>query len=203
MVPSFPAPPAITATISPGQQLYSTSSPGQHCDTHGGTWEDYNGVHIECQNGRIRISNTAQVPTLQGTFLTQLPVGAYPSDYIVQAQMQPEKASRNGFGIYFRNQPDQQLGVYTFMMYSDGTWRACIYDNKTGNSTQLTGGILKNITLPATMTIVVRGQHFIFYANNVLLGDINDKDYPNGSTGIVVERGASVLVSNFVLYSTR
>jgi serine/threonine protein kinase len=193
------------ATIPMGAQLYAASSPGQHCDTNGGTWADYNGANVECLGGKTKISNTSQSASLQGTFLTQLPAKAYPSNYIVQVQLQQEQNSNNDFGVYFRNQPGQQQGVYTFLIHPDGTWNAYVYDNTTGNPTRLTGGNLNigNTHTAVTLTIVVNGSQFTFYANNKLLGSINDSTYVSGTAGIAVDQGASVLASNFVLYATQ
>jgi serine/threonine-protein kinase len=194
---------ATAATIPMGTQLYAASSPGQRCDTNGGTWADYNGVKVECLGGKARISNTAQTASLQGTFLTQLPAKTYPSNYVVQVQLQQEQSSNNDFGVYFRNQPGQQQGVYTFLIHPDGTWNVYAYDNTTGNPTKLTGGTLGNAYTPVTLTIVVNGQQFTFYANNKLLGRISNTSYASGTAGIAVDQGASVLASNFVLYATQ
>jgi serine/threonine-protein kinase len=198
---------STTASAIPmGAQLYTASSPGQHCDTNGGTWTDYNEVNVVCLGGKARISNTAQYATLQGTFLAQLPANkTYPSNYVVQVQLQQEQSSHNDFGVYFRNQPGQQQGVYTFLVHPDGTWNVSVYDNTTGNPTRLTGGNLgiANTYTAVIVTIVVNGSQFTFYANNKLLGSIQDATYATGTAGIVVDQGASILASNFVLYATQ
>jgi serine/threonine protein kinase len=193
---------STTATIPTGAQLYSASSPGQYCDTHSGAWTDYNGVKIDCLDNKAIISSTAQTGTLQGTFLTQIPGQTYPSNYVVQVQLQQEQTSRNEFGIYFRNQPGQQQGVYTFLISPAGTWSAYVYDNTSGKATKLTGGNLGNISVPMTLAVIVNGQQFTFYANGNMLGQTSDTSYSSGTAGIAVDQGANVIASNFVLYAT-
>jgi serine/threonine-protein kinase len=188
-------------TLPVGTLLYSTTSPGQHCDTHGGTWNDYNGVQIDCLNSAVRISSTAQVANLQGTFLTQLPDQVYPANYVVQVQLQQEQSSQSDFGIYFRNQPGKQQGVYTFLIHPDGTWSANVYNNSTGNPTKLTGGNFGDVYAPITLAVIVNGHQFTFYANGTMLGKISDASYNNGTAGIVVDQGVRVVASNFALYA--
>lgn len=198
---------ATSATTTPptalpvGTLLYSTTSPGQPCDTHGGTWNNYNGVKIDCLNSAVRISSTAQTASLQGTFLTQLPDQAYPANYVIQIQFQQEQSSQNDFGIYFRNQPGQQQGVYTFLIHPNGTWSANVYDNTTGNPTKLTGGNFGDAYSPITLAVIVNGQQFTFYANGTMLGKISDTHYSNGTAGIAVDQGVKVVAGNFALYA--
>ncbi|GHO90998.1 hypothetical protein KSF_010460 [Reticulibacter mediterranei] len=189
------------ATFPVGTLLYSTNSPGQHCDTHGGMWNDYNGVQIGCLGNAARISSTAQTASLQGTFFTQLPDQAYPANYVVQVQLQQEQYSQGDFGIYFRNQPGKQQGVYTFLIHPDRTWSANVYDNTTGNPTKLTGGNFGDAYAPITLAVIVNGQQFTFYANGTMLGKISDTSYSNGTAGIAVDQGVRVVVSNFALYT--
>jgi serine/threonine protein kinase len=190
-----------SATLPVGTLLYSTTRPGQHCDTRGGTWNDYNGVQIDCRSNAVRISNTAQTASLQGTFLTQLPDRAYPASYVVQVQLQQEQSSQGNFGIYFRNQPGKQQGVYTFLIHPDGTWSVNVYNNTTGNPTKLTGGNFGDVYAPITLAVIVNGQQFTFYANGTMLGKISDTTYSNGDAGIAVDQGARVVASNFALYT--
>jgi serine/threonine protein kinase len=206
-VNATPTPVAKTATTAPtttvpvGKLLYSTASPGQYCATHGGTWNDYNGVKIDCLNNAARISSTAQTANLQGTFLTQLPNQAYPANYVVQVQLQQEQSSHGAFGIYFRNQPGQQQGVYTFLIHPDGTWSATMYNNTTGNPTKLTGGNFGDAYASVTLAIIVNGSQFTFYANGTMLGTISNASYAHGTAGIAVDQEVSVVASNFALYT--
>src|SRR5436305_2202275 len=198
-----PIPTTATTTIPVGGQLYTTTSPGHNCDTNGGTWTDYNGVKISCQNNGTTISNVAPSATLQGTFLTQMPGQVYPNNYVIQAKMQRGANSANDFGLYFRNQPGaNQQGTYTFLIHADDTWNAYLYDNNTGSQTKLTGDNLGDPHAPVTLTVVANGSQFRFYANGNLLGSINDNTYTSGTVGIAVDQGGSVVVSNFTVYAT-
>jgi serine/threonine protein kinase len=197
-----PTPTTASTSVPVGKQIYATSSPGYTCDRNGGTWSDYNGVNITCQGGTSRITNTAQADFLQGTFLTGL-AGTYPSNYVVQAQLQQEKNSSSDFGLYFRNQPGKQQGVYTLLIHPDGTWNTYVYDNNTGAPTKLTGGgSIGDIHALVTLAVVVKGQQFSFYANGKLLGSVSDATYSSGTAGIAVDRGGSIIASNFNLYTT-
>ncbi len=199
--PAAKTPAGPTTTLPVGTLLYSTASPGQYCDARGGTWNDYNGIKIDCLNNAARISSTAQTASLQGTFLTQLPNQAYPANYVVQVQLQQEQSSHGDFGIYFRNQPGQQQGVYTFLIHPNGTWSATMYNNTTGNPTKLTGGNFGDAYASITLAIIVNGSQFTFYANGTMLGTISNASYAHGTAGIAVDQGVSVVASNFALYT--
>jgi hypothetical protein len=137
---------------------------------------------------------------LQGTFLTALPSKAYPTNYIVQAQLQQDTLPDTDFGLYFRNQPGNQQGVYTFLLHHDGTWNAYVYDNQTGAATKITGGSFAYRHSPVTLAVVVNGSHFTFYVNGTALGSVGDNTYPTGSAGIVVDQGGTITASYFALF---
>lgn len=195
------AAPTQAATVPVGAQLYATGSPGPSCDSNGGTWEAYNNVQVTCQNGKSVLNNATQ--NLGGTFLTQIPGQTYPSNYVVQVQLQQDNASSVDFGIYFRNQPGSQQGTYTFLVHPDGTWGAYVYDNNTGQPTRFKRGNLGlDIHSPITLAIVVTGNNFSFYANgNKLAGGAFNATYPTGTAGIAVAQGGTVTASNFELYN--
>ena len=88
--------------------------------------------------------STAQQDTLQGIFLTKIPGRNYAAsaDYVVQAQLQPNDNSTSAFGIYFRNQPNNQLGAYAFVIRPNGSWSVNVYDNNSGALTRLATGSL-------------------------------------------------------------
>lgn len=188
-----------TSTIPVGALLYTTANPGQNCDTNGGQWADYSGVQIICQNANSTIVSTSST-YLQGTFLTRLPGQTYPTNYVVQVQLQQNKNSFGDFGIYFRNQPGSQLGANTLLIHPDGSWSAYVYNNQTGAPTQLTGGNFGNTYVPMTLAVVVNGPRYSFYANNHFLGSAVDPTYASGTAGIVVGHGCTLTVSNFWLY---
>jgi hypothetical protein len=201
---------AITPTTQPttpsgnlqlGTQLYATSTPGQHCEAHGGQWTDFNGINISCQGARSRLTNSAQ-QGLQGTFLTSLPGGNYPSDYIIQAQIRQVPNSAADYGIYFRNQlGSNQQGTYAFLVHTNATWSAYVYDNASGKPTEIAHGSFGDPRTQTTLDIEVVGPQFTFYANTHLLGTVNDTTYTSGTAGIAVDQGGTIYVSNFSVYA--
>ena len=171
---------APTTGVPFGTLLYTTSTPGQNCDTRGGQWVDYNGAVINCQKTGTHISNPSHQPlNLVGTFLINVPGHGYPSNYIIHAQIQQARNSSSDFGIYFRNQAGKQPGVYTFMIHSDGTWSSYVYDNVNGNPTQIASGpSIGDAHAHVTLDIVVNSSQFTFYANGQQIGNANDAIYP-------------------------
>ena len=191
--------PTQPATVPVGTQLYAAVSPGNGCDSNGGTWQNYNNVQVACQGGKSVITNGTQ--NLGGTFLTAIPGQTYPSNYVIQAQLQQDNASNANFGIYFRNQPGSQLGTYTFLIQPDGTWIASVYDNATGQPTRLRRGNLGDSHALVTLTIVVNENNFTFYANGKKLAGAYNAQYPSGTVGIAVAPGGTVTASNFEIYT--
>jgi serine/threonine protein kinase len=202
---TLPTPIATAAytTIPLGTQIYKAISPGANCDKGGGQWEPYSGAQVSCLGNKTRVTNESQTGELDGIFLTRLPGQNYPANYVVQAQFQQDTTSSSDFGIYFRNQPGQQRGVYTFLIHADGSWSAYVYDNTTGAETEIAkGAILGDSHALITMKVVVSDSQFSFYVNGRAVGSVSDQTYPSGTVGIAVDRGGSVVVSNFALYTT-
>ena len=201
-VPTVQVQPALIPT---GPLLYSAQNPGKGCDLNGATWTTYNNIQITCQNGQTILKNALTTLNLSGTFLAVLPGKAYPQNYVIQVQIQQNATSSANFGIYFRNQPGNSQGAYTFLVHPDGSWEADVYDNATGKPTQLTNGKgnFGDIHALTTLDIVANGNHFTFYANGTMLGSADDpaSTYAAGTTGIALDQNATVNVSNFELYT--
>ncbi|HLZ61186.1 MAG TPA: serine/threonine-protein kinase [Ktedonosporobacter sp.] len=188
---------------APGSLLYTASSPGQNCDTNQGVWQDFDGIKIACHGSSTTLTNISTQGFLQGTFLTALPGKAYPANYVVQAQLQQNTTPDTRFGLYFRNQPGRQLGVYAFLINPvDGTWGAYVYDNKTGAEKRLTSGSFTYLHALVTLAVSANGSQFTFSANGTPLGSVTDTTYATGTAGIVVDQGGTVTASNFSLYGT-
>ena len=130
-----------------------------------------------------------------------MPNGSFPANYVIEAQLQ-QIGTAADFGIYFRNQPGNQSGVYTFFIHPNGTWSAYVYDNATGAPTEIARGSLNGASSNGIIDIVVSGSNFTFYVNGQQVGKANDNTYPSGTVGIAVDAGGSILASNFALYST-
>ena len=201
------ATPSPTATRQPtnvpaGQQLYAATTPGQNCDNGGATWTTFGNPQIICLPQRTRITNTAQTKTLQGIFLSNIPgQGTYPTDYEIKVQLQQGKLSSSDFGVYFRNQPGNQRGTYSFLIHPDGSWGSYIYDNNTGQPKQIAGGnnAVNDIHGQNAIDIVVKGSQFTFSVNGNQLGTANDTTYPQGTAGIAIDQGGIINASNFSL----
>ena len=119
-----------------------------------------------------------------------------------EVQLKPLNGSQADYGVYFRNQPGNQQGVYTFFIHSNGTWSANVYDNSTGAPTEIARGTLSGAFGTATLDVVVAGSNFTFYVNGQLVGKTNDGTYPSGTVGIALDAGGTILASNFALYSS-
>jgi serine/threonine protein kinase len=186
-----------------GSLLYSTTSPGRPCDSNGGRWTNYNQPVLTCQDTGTEIANpNSQSPDLVGTLLISLPNSAFPSNYVIEVQLKPLNGSQADYGVYFRNQPGNQQGVYTFFIHSNGTWSANVYDNSTGAPTEIARGTLSGALGTATVDVVVAGSNFTFYVNGQLVGKTNDGTYSSGTVGIALDAGGTILASNFALYSS-
>ena len=192
--------PTASALLPASAPLYSTALPGPICDTSGGQWTPYNGVTYTCSSTQTQIQNTSQTQNLQGLFLTALPNGNYPDNYIVAAQFQQDASSNGDFGLYFRNQPGDQQGAYTLLIQHDGTWAIYVYDNVSGVPNMLAHGAFSaDLHASLKLAVAVDGSQIGVYFNGQLLQAITDTTYSVGTVGIAVSRGATVGVENFSL----
>jgi serine/threonine protein kinase len=196
-------------TIPKGNTIYYAATPGasnsgKPCDGGNEQWANYNTAQLTCQQTNVMISNPGS--SLAGTLLLTLPqnAGSYPSNYVIEAQLQQASSSRSDFGIYFRNQPGNAAGIYTFLIHPDGSWSSYVYDNQTGTPTQIdSGGAVANAYSSLTMDVVANGAEFTFYVNGNKVGSVHDTTYLTGTAGIAVEAGGTVFASNFYLYTVQ
>ena len=206
---STPTTTAPVNTILKGNTIYYAATPGasnsgKPCDAGNEHWANYNTAQLTCQQTNVMISNPGS--SLAGTLLLTLPqnAGSYPSNYVIEAQLQQASSSRSDFGIYFRNQPGNAAGIYTFLIHADGSWSSYVYDNQTGAPTQIaSGGSVANAYSPLTMDVVANGADFTFYVNGNKVGGVHDTTYLSGTAGIAVEAGGTVYASNFYLYTVQ
>lgn len=196
-------------TIPKGNTIYYTMTPGASnsggsCDGGNEHWANYNNAQVACQQAGVVIGNPGS--SLAGTLLLALPqnAGSYPSNYVVEAQLQQASSSRSDFGIYFRNQPGNAAGIYTFLIHPDGSWSSYVYDNQTGAPTQIaSGGSVANAYALLTLDVVAQGADFTFYVNGTNVRSVHDTTYSSGTAGIAVEAGGTVFASNFYLYTVQ
>ncbi|MEO8972226.1 MAG: serine/threonine-protein kinase [Ktedonobacteraceae bacterium] len=208
--------PTQSATVAPvaipkGTLLYHVAEPGAvsntsgPCDQGGETWVDYSvniAPTIQCQGTSTLISNpNNDPPDLVGTLLTSLPSGSFTTaNYVIEVQLQQIASSNADFGVYFRNQPGNQQGVYTFLIHPNGTWSVYVYNNTTGARTEIAHNTFGDPHAAVTIDIVANGSNFTFYSNGQKLDSIIDGNYPTGTVGIAVDAGGTVNTSNFALY---
>jgi serine/threonine protein kinase len=185
-----------------GKLLYTTSAPSSQCDKGGGKWADYNYPKLQCAATGTTMSNTNSAsPNLAGTILMILPNGTYANDYVIEAQIQQANTSSD-FGIYFRNQPGSQPGIYSFFIHPDGSWGTYVYDNTSGAQSQIASGAASiDAHSLLRLTVVVIGANFTFYVNGQNVGKAYDKTYSAGEAGIVVDAGGVIVVKSFSLYA--
>jgi hypothetical protein len=179
-----------------GKLLYITTTPGRKCDPSGGQWVDYNQPDIQCSAMNSTISNSSSTsPDLRGTILTNIPNNPYPDNYVLEAQIQQPSTSTD-FGLYFRNQPGDQQGIYTFFIHSNGSWGVYVYDNITAAQKQIATGIASiNPHSQLYLTVVAIGPDFAFYINRQKVGDVHDATYSMGTVGVAVDAGGTIVVS--------
>lgn len=186
-----------TSGLQLGALLYAASQPGT-CDSGNGQWINFNQIAITCLPNGTELKNTQNIAYLAGTFLTTISGQNFSSNYIIQVQLVSRTSA--DYGIYFRNQPGNAQGVYAFLLHANGTWSSYVYDNSTGAATELTNGLLGNVSGVLTIDVSVVNAHFTFYINGQYVGQANDSTYSTGTPGIAVDQGGDVIASNFALY---
>jgi len=198
--------PSPATLLQKGFVLYTTNAPGASttngaCDGGNEQWAGYNLPAITCQPGHVTLHNPQQA--LAGILLVALPDHApYPANYVVEAGIQEDPSSQADFGLYFRNQPGNAQGIYTFLIHTDGSWASYVYDNATGAPTQIgsgSAGVYAHAQL--TLDVVANGSSYIFYVNGQHVGQASDTTYHNGTAGIVVDAGGTIVLSSFALYT--
>jgi len=196
---SFPSNHSVN--IPYGKLLYTTTTPGSKCDHGGGQWVDYNQPDIQCSAANSIISNFSSLsPDLRGTLLTNIQDNTYPDNYVLEAQIQQPLTSSD-FGLYFRNQPGDQQGIYTFFIHPNGSWGVYVYDNITAAQTQIAHGTASvDPHSQLYLTVVAIGPDFTFYINRQEVGTAHDTTYGAGTVGIAVDAGGTIVVSRITLY---
>jgi serine/threonine protein kinase len=192
-----------SSQVPKGVPLYSASLPGTPCDSNGGHWVNYNQAVIVCTSTGTEISNHQS--SLAGTLLVNLSNNAVlPSNYIIEAQLQQAPSSNVDFGLYFRNQTGNAQGIYTFLIHQDGSWSSYVYNNTTGEPTQIASGRrIGDAHASMTVDVAVNGDNFTFYVNGNQVGSVINTTYTQGTVGIAIDSGGTIFASNFVLYTIK
>lgn len=196
---------ATTATnihplISVGTLLYSAARP--NCNAaQSNLWSKTTNAQFICNQSATELKNTAS-SYLAGMYLNTLPNGSpIPNDYVLQVQISHSATSFGSYGVFFRNQPGNQQGTYSFMLNPPSYWKAYTYDNVTGAANTLYGDkATVQLNGFTTIDIVVHGATFMFYLNGVYQGMAKSPKYPKGSLGFAVDTGADVYIRNLAIY---
>src|SRR6266702_3580234 len=125
---NLPAP-----AIHAGHLLYGTPVPT--CDATQSSWSRTANARVTCAPSATELANA---PSLAGVFLNDLANGhGVPNDYIVQVQVRQGPRSHGAFGVLFRNQAGSStLGAYAFLLFTNNTWSAMVYDGMTPKGNQ-------------------------------------------------------------------
>jgi serine/threonine protein kinase len=187
-----------------GNLLYSTTLPGEHCDHTGGQWSSSLNARVICNASDTEVKDSS-TNFLAGTFLDKLSSGyGIPSDYVLQVQVRQGTNSRGKFGVFFRNQPGDNEGAFSFLLdQSKNSWSVYTYDNQTGASHQIATGRIVATSLNGLITIdaVVNYRTFTFYLNGHYQGYAQSPLYPDGTLGLASDVGADVFFKNLALYA--
>lgn len=187
-------------TLPKGNVFYDTAMPGPSPCNQTDGWLLSSG-RFDCYTPPVHLATPAGSNKLGGEFLNTLPDNQpYPTNYIVQARLQP--VQQGTFGLFFRNQPGDSQGTYTFLVSTNGAWSANVYDKMTGTPRQLASGQQntsragENITL----AVLVKNSTFSLYINDKLVKTVQDDTYTSGTTGIAVDQGTEITAEQFTLY---
>jgi len=191
---NLPAP-----AIPAGNLLYGT--PGPTCDSTQSSWSRTANARVTCTPSATELANAS---SLAGIFLNDLANGqGIPNDYILQVQVRQGPSSHGAFGVLFRNQAGSPtLGAYAFLLSSNNTWSAMVYDKGSSTGTQLyTHRTTVQLHGLVTITIRVQADTFTLYINGREQGNAISSFYPRGTVGLAIDRSADVFFSNFALYA--
>ncbi len=190
--------------IPVGNLLYSTTLPGERCDHAGGQWSSSLNARVICNAADTEVKDSSS-NFLAGTFLDKLSSGyGIPSDYVLQVQVRQGADSHGKFGVFFRNQPGDNEGAFSFLLDpSKKSWFVYTYDNQTGVSHQIATGPILAASLNSLITIdvVVNYRTFTFYLNGHYQGYAQSPSYPDGTLGLASDVGADVFFKNLALYA--
>lgn len=193
-----------SALVPVGNLLYSTMLPGEHCDHAGGQWSSSLNARVICNASDTEVQDSS-TNFLAGTFLDKLSSGyGIPSDYVLQVQVRQGADSHGKFGVFFRNQPGDNEGAFSFLLDpSKNNWSVYTYDNQTGASHQIATGPIVATSLNSLITIdvVVNYRTFTFYLDGHYQGYAQSSSYPDGTLGLASDVGANAFFKNLALYA--
>jgi len=193
---------SLTPSVPVGKLLYSSLRPACNLQ-QGSVWSPNATAHVTCNPAAMTLTTSGG--TNSGVFLNSLPTGApIPDNYVLQVQVKEHPLSQGAFGIVFRAQPGPaHKGAFAFLIRPSGNWVGNIYNDTTGQASQLYGrqGRALNVSGFTTIAIVVHGGAFSLYFDGVAQGGIESPNYPDGILGLVTEPGTEVQFKNMAIYA--
>jgi hypothetical protein len=193
---------SLTPSVPVGKLLYSSLRPACNLQQES-AWSPNATAHVTCNPAAMTLTTSGG--TNAGVFLSNLPTGApIPDNYVLQVQVKEHPSSQGAFGIVFRAQPGPaHKGAFAFIIHPSGNWVGNIYNDTTGQASQLYGrqGRALNASGFTTIAIVVHGGAFSLYFDGVEQGGIESPNYPGGILGLVVEPGTEVQFKNMGIYA--
>ncbi|HYX51643.1 MAG TPA: hypothetical protein VE843_17980, partial [Ktedonobacteraceae bacterium] len=192
----------LTPSVPVGKLLYSSLRPACNLQ-QGSVWSPNATANVTCNPAAMTLTTSGGANS--GVFLSSLPTGApIPDNYVLQVQVKEHPLSQGAFGIVFRAQPGPtHKGAFAFLIHPSGSWVGNIYNDATGQASQLFGrqGRTLNASGFTTIAIVVHGSSFSLYFDGVAQGGIESPNYPGGILGLVTEPGTEVQFKNMAIYA--
>lgn len=170
-----PGPPSI---------VYSTTTPGPNCDTHGATWTILPDVETRCQSDGLHVTASK----FQTNFVGFTPPGTFgslPNNYRATVRVDlggvPGTTSGcAGFGSRLSGR-----GEYEGIVCSSGAWALRRVDQAQITTTVLASGF----TAPSqnyTVSLTADGDTQSLAVNGVQVASVTDATFETGSFGLVV-----------------
>lgn len=193
--------------VAAGAALYTTGAPGQ-CDTQGAEWfTNVEGQQQHCLSGGTVLTGANCACPLALAKLARLPNGAFPQNYVIQAQIQSIGISRTDyFGFKFREQaatPEAvTFGGYGFLVDANGQWEFNSYDPVDGHKKTIQDGELPTtLDQPHIYDLIVNGGTFSFAIDGKIVATVGDTAYSGGILDFAAEPRCVIFISNVALYA--
>jgi serine/threonine protein kinase len=208
--PTAPTPSPTTDVFQPlvavGGALYTTNAPGQ-CDSGGATWfTNVQGQQQQCVGGGTTLTGADCNCPLSLAKLQQLPSGAFPDSYIMQAQMRSIGINRTDFfGFKFREQAatpaTATYGGYGFLVNANGDWQFNRYDPN-GHRNIIDEGELPTALQGAHVyDLTVNGNDFTFAVDGQTIATEQDSAYSGGIIDLAAEPRCVIFINAVTLYA--
>ena len=204
---SSPTADVFKPLVAAGTTLYTTSAPGQ-CDAWGAEWfTNVEGQQQHCLSGGTVLTGANCACPLALAKLEGLPNGAFPQNYIIQAQIQSIGISRTDyFGFKFREQATTPeavtFGGYGFLVDANGEWEFNTYDPVNGQRHIIQYGELPTtLDQPHTYDVIVNGGAFSFAIDGKVVATASDTAYSGGILDFAAEPRCVIFITNVAIYA--